>query len=84
MNQKQTADSSAQNDSKPFVVRSAFRYIKLFLKKRRLLKKYKRTDKNLADEIHLYTLFRDDLDALCYFNHIYSCERRCYERLKKL
>lgn len=60
----------------------AFCFVKLFIKKKKLLSKYKPSDKKLKDEIHLYNMFKDDLDSLSYFQHIYSCERRCYRRLK--
>ena len=66
------------------VVYKTFRFIKLLIKKQRLLSKYRPTSKKLKDELHLYNLYKDDLDALSYFHHHYSCERRCFRRLKSL
>lgn len=75
---------SSPNCSNTFVVCRAFRFVKLLIKKQKLLSKYKPTDKKLKDEIHLYNMFKYDLDAISFFQHHYSCERRCYRRLQSL
>lgn len=87
-NAEQRTDVEDKNVSpffaKPNVVCRAFRFVKLLIKKQKLLSKYKPSQKKISDEIHLYKLFKDDLDALTYFQHNYSCERRCYRRLQSL
>ncbi len=77
-------NSSSHTCTKPNVVCSAFSFVKLLFKKYRLLSKYKPNEKSLQDKIHLYRIFKDDLDSLCFFSHHYGCEARCYRRIKNL
>lgn len=55
-----------------------------YFKKRRLLKKYEFTDQKALNDIHLIRLMKHDLELIEFITHQRACERRCYERLKKL
>lgn len=54
------------------------------IKKRRLLKKYKRTTERTQNDMRLHQLMRDDLEFREWHLHMCLCEVRCYKRLKKL
>ena len=60
------------------------KYIKKLIKKQRLLKKYKKRDKQWLDHIYLLKNFDWSLEQEHWFRHIFLCEIRCYNRLKKL
>lgn len=55
-----------------------------FLKKQRLLDKYRLTNKKMLDDLYLAKLMRDDKEFMIYFAHFRACEIRCYRRLKAL
>lgn len=55
-----------------------------WLKKQRLLKKYKRNDKDLLNHIHLIKLLGSSHEAVKLSMHYMQCESRCYDRIKKL
>jgi hypothetical protein len=54
------------------------------IKKQRLLKKYKKGNKQWEDQIWLLTNFDWDVKQLHWFSHQFHCELRCYYRLKKI
>ena len=58
--------------------------ISKIIKRRRLLKKYKLTDKKRIDQLRLMQIMKDDMEFRRYYSHIIICELRCYNRLKKL
>ena len=60
------------------------KYIKKLIKKQKLLKKYKKGDKQWDDQIWLLKNFKWTIKQERYFIHQFSCELRCYNRLKKL
>jgi sarcosine oxidase delta subunit len=60
------------------------KYIKKLIKKQKLLKKYKKGDKQWNDYVYLLKNFKWNSEEECYFTHQFSCELRCYNRLKKL
>lgn len=60
------------------------KYIKKLIKKQRLLKKYKKGKKQWSDQIWLLKNFNWDNKTEHWFSHQFLCERRCYNRLKKL
>ena len=59
-------------------------YIKKLIKKQKLLKKYKKGTKEWENHIWLLTKFERDQKTKDYFEHLFLCEIRCYNRLKKL
>ena len=60
------------------------KYIKKLIKKQRLLKKYKKGEKQWSDQIWLLKNFNWDNKTEHWFSHQFLCEIRCYNRLKKL
>lgn len=60
------------------------KYIKKLIKKQRLLKKYKKGEKQWSDQIWLLKNFNWDNKTEHWFSHQFLCELRCYNRLKKL
>lgn len=60
------------------------KYIKKLIKKQRLLKKYKKGEKQWSDHIWLLRNFNWDDKTNEFFKHQFHCELRCYNRLKKL
>jgi len=54
------------------------------IKRRRLLNKYKHTEQKRQDDISLLMIMKGDADFINYFIHVRKCERRCYQRLKRL
>lgn len=60
------------------------KYIKKLIKKQRLLKKYKKGEKQWSDHIWLLRNFNWDDKTNEFFEHQFHCELRCYNRLKKL
>ena len=60
------------------------KYIKKLIKKQRLLKKYKKREKQWSDQIWLLKNFNWDNKTEHWFSHQFLCEIRCYNRLKKL
>lgn len=60
------------------------KYIKKLIKKQRLLKKYKKNDKEWNNHIWLLNNFKWSKDEENYFNHQFYCELRCYRRIKNL
>ena len=60
------------------------KFLKKLLKKRKLLKKYNKTDRHYVDQIHLMSNFNWNDEQLHYFEHTFNCELRCYRRIKKL
>jgi len=58
--------------------------IKKIIKKQRLLKKYKKGDKQFSDLFYLCKSFDWSDDERHFFIHNYNCENSCYNRLKKL
>lgn len=59
--------------------------IKLFFKRRRLLKKYRPTLKQMQEDIWLVRgPMANDWEFRIYLAHIRACEIRCYNRIKKL
>ena len=60
------------------------KYILKLIKKQKLLKKYKKGEKQWSDQIWLLKNFNWDNKTEYWFNHQFLCELRCYNRLKKL
>ena len=60
------------------------KYILKLIKKQRLLKKYKKGEKQWSDQIWLLKNFNWDNKTEHWFSHQFLCELRCYNRLKKL
>ena len=60
------------------------KYILKIIKKQRLLKKYKKGEKQWLDQRWLLKNFNWDNEAEHWFSHQFLCEIRCYNRLKKL
>jgi len=60
------------------------KYIKKLIKKQRLLKRYKKDNKQWIDFIHLLKNWNWDKETEHFFRHEFLCELRCYNRLKKL
>jgi len=60
------------------------KYIKKLIKKQRLLNKYHKGNKQWSDQIWLLKNFNWDKKEKHWFVHQFSCEIRCYNRLKKL
>lgn len=60
------------------------KYLKKLIKKQKLLKKYKKGPKQWDDHIWLLTKFEFDEKTKHYFEHLFLCELRCYNKLKKL
>ena len=58
--------------------------IKMYFKKRRLLKKYERTDEKKVNDLHLMRLMKDDEEFKSYFLSEIHIELRCYRRIKNL
>lgn len=58
--------------------------IKMFFKKRRLIKKYTRTDKQMMADIHLSRMMKDDKEFMDFFRHNIYCELRALRRIKQL
>ncbi len=58
--------------------------IRKWLKKRRLIRKYERTDARMLNDIHLLRAAGDDQEMKRYFIHHIHCELRFVYRLKKL
>lgn len=55
-----------------------------YFKKRRLLKKYRSTDEKRRNDVWLLMTMKGDWEFIKFFNHQRQCERRCYQRLKRL
>ena len=60
------------------------KYIKLLLKKQKLLKKYKRTSEKMEKDLYLLNIMKDDKKFESYYLEEIHRELRCYRRLKKL
>ena len=60
------------------------KYIKKLIKKQRLLKEYKKGEKQYDDQMWLLRNFDWSEDEKHLFRHYFLCELRCYNRLKKL
>lgn len=59
--------------------------IKFILKRRRLLKKYKLTQKKMEDDITLVTgVMKDNMEFRRLLLWIRTCEQKCYNRIKNL
>ena len=58
--------------------------IRMYMKKLRLLKKYKQTDEKMRNDLHLAHMMKDDREFMSWFSHRRICEIRCYNRLKRL
>ena len=55
-----------------------------WFKKRRLIKKYKFTDKKMSDQVYLLRMMKDDKEFCDYYRHQIYCELRFLRRLKQL
>jgi hypothetical protein len=60
------------------------KYILKLIKKQKLLKKYKKGEKQFSNQLWLMKNFKWDDKDKHYFTHHFLCELRCYNRLKKL
>jgi len=60
------------------------KHVKKIIKKYRLLKKYKKEDKDWDNQLRLETNFNWNKEDRDWFQHQFYCEIRCYNRLKKL
>lgn len=60
------------------------KYILKLIKKQKLLKKYKKGEKQWSNQIWLLKNFNWDNKIEHWSNHQFLCELRCYNRLKKL
>lgn len=60
------------------------KYIKKLIKKQKLLKKYKKGNKQWDDFIWFMNRYKYDINLTYYMEQDFHCELRCYNRLKKL
>jgi hypothetical protein len=63
---------------------SIIKHIKKLIKKQKLLKKYKKGNKQYADQLWLKRNWDWDEETQHFFTHQFLCELRCYNRIKKL
>ena len=60
------------------------KYIKKLIKKQKLLKKYKKGNKQFSDLNWLLKNWKHSREDENYFKHQFLCELRCYNKIKKL
>ena len=58
--------------------------IKKILKKQSLLNKYRKSKKQYSDLFWLLKNFKWSDEERHFFMHEFNCEKRCYDRIKKL